>query len=174
MPSLPTVLPTAPSSGVGLFPDPCCGVFFTLSRFQCDDFSLVGLTLHGGRCASLKQNSSFFSCGLLTFGIQSVTQLPWWSVTAKMNLANLYITCLRPLPSHRNSWPPRGPVLCPTLGCVWRRLRERSLVSVNVLFAETYTGASATSSRPSCSITTSQSAQPATFPSSFGPRCLYS
>lgn len=57
---------TAPGSGVGLFPGPMCGVFFCPSGFQCDDFSLIGFTLHGGRRASLKQNISFFSCGLLT------------------------------------------------------------------------------------------------------------
>lgn len=57
-------LPTACRSGVGLFPSSSCAVFFCPSWFQCEDFSLIGLTLHRGRCASLKQNISFFSCDL--------------------------------------------------------------------------------------------------------------
>lgn len=61
----------APGSVVGLFAGPSCRVVFCPSGFQCDDFSLIGFTLHGGRCACLKQNISFFSCGLLTSQSQS-------------------------------------------------------------------------------------------------------
>lgn len=74
-------LPTARGSGLGLLPGPVCGVF---SGFQCDDFSFIGFTLHGGRCASLKESISFFSCGLLTFWIQGSILLSKWIVTSKM------------------------------------------------------------------------------------------
>ena len=163
-PFCPPSLPTALGSGAGLFPHPCCRVFFSLSRFYGDNFSLVGLTLHGDRCASLKQNSSFFSCGLSTSWIQSIMQLPWWSMRAKINLTHWHVMCLPPCALSQKFLAPLGTCAMPhSLLC---------LTQAHGALSNHCTRASATSSRPSSSITILQSSQPVTLSPIFTPRLL--